>query len=902
MFETAPASSSPLPPPDPGADPNAIAPNSNSAEAAFVDATAPADLVPQPSVRERLAWYAGAIIFTCILLFFGLRLDRVTLKAPFYYDLDALLILPMVKVTAERGPGGHWRNDRMGAGVTADRPPQIMELHDFPVIDLLHFTLIWFLSLFIKHVVVLFNAYFLLTFPLTTLTAMIVFRHLGLTLPAAVVGGLLYSFLPFHYQRWENHYFLAAYWLVPLSLLPVFAICCRRFPFFRRNSDGSLERELLSARSIGIVVLGIAVGSAGAYYAFFTCALTAFAGLYAWAVHRTWRALAAAGGFIAVIAVIGIIHHLPTFLYQWEHARNPITDRMPEEADSYGMKIAHLVLPIPDHNLSILANLRVRYLVPNRPAEGENAGSLGIVGTTGFVGLLLMLLLPYRRGWPYGPLAALTLFALLLATIGGFGAVFNLIVTSQIRAYNRISVFIAFFCLLAVLWTFDRFLVTRRWRVPLGYVVYPLIPPLWFLLVAITKIVPARRERIDRFRRFMSTRTVSGTTLVWAGVFLVGFLDQTPYAWFKSGITKTIHSHAGRFLADENFFAEMEASMPPGSKVFCLPYAPFPEHSPVAKMPVYEHARGYIHTEDDDLELRRDEESRGRRLATQRRRARHDGAVRQAPRAVVESVDRIVCAGFDGLLIDTRGFTLTKEGDRARAIMKIVTDRYEDLVRARTKRPIQDAERLNVIPHLDGRQFFVDLRLYRDELRRALPGYYEELTRNEQDWVALLWLDGFDSPEDPMLPRHDPLRARRASAWFVNPSNRERKFGLWMTFGTDTPGPVPDAPLRTDQRRVRARPAADRLERPHAHPPRRDPLLRGHGPPRPPCDPLPLHPTLALRPRRQPPLLLLHHVLPSRGNPLIRVGSSGVVTLRCAVVEPPDHQQPLEHRVADAVL
>jgi hypothetical protein len=789
MFETALASSSPLPPPDSGADPKAIAPDCDSAEAAFVDATAPADLVPQPSARERLAWYTGAIILTCILFFFGLRLDRVTLRAPFYYDLDALLILPMVKATAERGPGGHWRNERMGAGVTADRPPQIMELHDFPVIDFLHFTLIWFLSLFIKHVVVLFNAYFLLTFPLTTLTAMIAYRHLGLTLPAAAVGGLLYSFLPFHYQRWENHYFLAAYWMVPLSLLPVFAICRGRFPFFRRKPDGSLERELWSARSVGFIVLGIAVASAGAYYAFFTCALTAFAGFYAWAVHRTWRALASAGGFIAVIAVVGLIHHLPTFFYQWEYARNPITDRMPEEADSYGMKIAHLVLPIPDHNLSILANLRVRYLVPNRPAEGENAGSLGIVGTIGLVGLLVMLLLPYRRGWPYGPLAALTLFALLLATIGGFGAVFNLIVTSQIRAYNRISVFIAFFCLLAVLWALDRFLATRRWRVPLGYVIYPLVPPLWFLLVGITKIVPARRECIDRFRRLMSLRTVSGSTLVWAGVFLVGFLDQTPYAWFKSGITKTIHSHAGRFLTDESFFAEIEASMPPGSKVFCLPYAPFPEHSPVAKMPVYEHARGYIHTRtliwSYGAMKNRGADAWQLNVAGPMMTEPFD----KLTRAVVESVDRIVCAGFDGLLIDTRGFTLTKEGDRARAIMKILNDRYEDLVRARTKRPVQDAERLNVIPHLDSRQFFIDLRLYRDELRRALPEYYEEVTRNEQDWVALLWLDGFDSPEEPVYRDMIRFAPRRASAWFVNPSDRERRFGLWMTFGTDTQGP-----------------------------------------------------------------------------------------------------------------
>jgi hypothetical protein len=751
---------------------------------------APAELIPAPSRARRLAWYVGALTLTCVLVFLGLRLDRVTLRAPFYYDLDALLILPMVKATAERGPGGHWRNDRMGAGVTADRPPYIMELYDYPVIDLLHFIIIWLLSKVITHVVVLFNAYFLLTFPLTTLTAMIVFRYLGLSLPAAAVGGLLYSFLPYHYQRWENHYFLAAYWMVPLSLLPVFAICRGRYPFFERRADGVWEWRLATARSIGFIVLGVAVASAGAYYAFFACALTAFAGLYAWAVFRTWRAVAAAGGIVAVITVVGVMHHIPTMLYQQAYAKNTIIDRQPEEADTYGMKLAHLLLPIPDHNLSILANLRARYLVPNRPCEGENSGSLGIVGTVGFFTLLITILLPYGRVWPYGPLAALTVFALLLGTIGGFGSIFNLVVMSQIRAYNRIGVFIAFFCFFAALWALDRRLVTRRWPVPLRYLVYPLIPPFRLLSRVVVRILPAFRDRAERFWQAFAVRTAPGTHLVWMGVFLIGFLDQTPYAWFKSGITRTIHSHAARFQADAVFFAEIEAAMPPGSKVFCLPYAPFPEHNPIAKMPVYEHARGFIHTNtliwSYGAMKNREADAWQLNVAAPVMTEPPE----KLPRAIVEFLDRIVCAGFDGLLIDMRGFVVSKEGDRARAIMDVITHRYEDFVRARTKRAIQESEKLNVIQHRgDGRQFFFDLRPYREELRRALPGYYEELTRKEQDWVAVLWLDGFESPEEPVYSDLLRFAPQRANAWFVNPSNRERKFALWMTFGADTQGP-----------------------------------------------------------------------------------------------------------------
>jgi hypothetical protein len=58
----------------------------------------------------------------------------------------------------------------------------------------------------------------------------------------------------------------------------------------------------------------------------------------------------------------------------------------------------------------------------------------------------------------------LTLAALLLGTVGGFGVVFNLLVSSDIRAYNRISVFIAFFSLLAVATAVDRVVKSPRAR------------------------------------------------------------------------------------------------------------------------------------------------------------------------------------------------------------------------------------------------------------------------------------------------------------------------------------------------------------------------------------------------------------------------------------------------------
>src|SRR5947208_7137791 len=303
------------------------------------ESPAPAELVPAPTLRERLAWYVGAAALTGVLLAACYRLDRADIAAPFYYDEDALLILPLVKATLDRGLFGHWRNERLGY-------PGIMELYDFPVVDHLHFAIIWLLGKVFSDAVVVFNLYYLLTYPLTTLAAMVALRRLGLTLPAAAVGGVLYAFLPYHYMRGENHYFLSAYCLVPLSLLPMFALLKGELPFFAKEPGGRLAFRPLTRDGLLLVLLGAATASGGAYYAFFACALYAAAGLYGWVYHRTWRVAASAGLLVGVVFAFGVVNHLPTIVYQARWGRNAVTDRIPEEAEIYGLKFTHLVLPI----------------------------------------------------------------------------------------------------------------------------------------------------------------------------------------------------------------------------------------------------------------------------------------------------------------------------------------------------------------------------------------------------------------------------------------------------------------------------------------------------------------------------------------------------------------------------
>lgn len=702
----------------------------NHPAAAPAPAPRPADLAPQPGRRERALWYAGTAVLTAVLIAAGYRLDAADIRAPFYYDEDALLILPMVKTTLERG--SHWRNERMGY-------PGIQELHDYPVVDHLHFYLIWLLGQVFPSPVVAFNLYYLLTYPLTALAAMYAFRRLGLTLPAAAVGAVLYTFLPYHYLRGENHFFLSAYWLIPLTMLPVLDLMHGEFPFFRRGPDGRRVLRLRSWASFWLVVLGAATASGGAYYAFFACALYAAAGLYGWAAFRTWRAAASAALLVGIVCAVGIVNHLPTIAYQAKYGRNPVTDRIPEEAEIYGMKLTHLVLPINDHNLTVLARVKAAYNSDKRPVQNENErAALGAVGSAGLFGLLGVLLWPGRRPWPYGPLAVLTAFMLLLATVGGFGAIFNHLVFDQVRCYNRISVYLAFVCLLAALWWLDG--VTLAWA--------------------------------GRARKFRPPAL--------AAVLLVGFFDQTPHSFFRDEfIVDSLRTQAERFRKDAAFFAEIEDRMEPGARVFSLPFMPFPEYPEREKMWTYEPARGYLHTRTLVWGYGA---MKGREADVWQRDVIADVTPNHSQQ-VNEFLRRIVVRGFDGLFIDTRGYPVIGGYNPGHHLVQTVEQVCLGL-RGGQKPPLVVRDPLG-----DRDQVFLDLRPYRDSLRREIgEAEYERQAREEREFMAVTWLKGIHPHGPPGDDNRVRWCTRSGLAVVHNPTDRTRTVRMSMRLGTDFRG------------------------------------------------------------------------------------------------------------------
>jgi phosphoglycerol transferase len=207
------------------------------------------------------------------------------------------------------------------------------------------------------------------------------------------------------------------------------------------------------------------VGFNYTYYAFFSCFLILVATFIA--CSREWNPQTFRRGFsfVALISLAAAVNLAPSW-YAWQKLGKPLAIPVKHvaEADQYGLKIRYLVSPVFDHSLPPFENWNAREQAELAFDEGEpRISRLGLVATCGFVILLAGLFISRTdRAVSDASLlinaSRLTLAGLLLATVGGFGSLFNLFVSAEIRAYSRLCPFIAFFSLVAV------GLVAQRWH------------------------------------------------------------------------------------------------------------------------------------------------------------------------------------------------------------------------------------------------------------------------------------------------------------------------------------------------------------------------------------------------------------------------------------------------------
>ena len=338
----------------------------------------------------------------------------------------------------------------------------------------------------------------------------------------------------------------------------------------------------------------VATASGSGYYAVFTVVLVIVAAVLGFVVRRERETLVAGGAVVAAIAAVSLVQLAPTIVYRAVNGPNDeVAMRFWFESENYSLRLTNLLLPVDGHRIGALARWKNEYTEQITQTEARSA-TLGIIGSIGLVWLVAVAVAAvagigrrYELGLHAG-LATLTITAILLATTGGFST-FVAVIWPQIRAWNRLSVFIAFFSLTAVALLLG--LVERRLR-----------------------------------------------GLVFAGVLAVvlavGVFDQTtkayvpPYDAVKSA-----------WDADAAAFAALGARLPAGASVVQVPYEPFPEPA-ATPYGIYEPAKAYLHSD-------------GVHWSWGAMRGRpEDWAATIAGKPAVEVVSAARAEGFTGVLLD----------------------------------------------------------------------------------------------------------------------------------------------------------------------------------------------------------------------------------------------------------
>ena len=523
-------------------------------------------------VRE-LVWYLAGITFTILYAFFALNLWDYDFSVPFWYhDGDNL----SVAITMKRLMDGFFKNDLLGA------PMQSLSI-DYPIYgDTLNILAFKVLTVLTNSVGMSINLFYLALFPLTFCTSFFVMRKGGIPAFLAFSGACIYTFLPYRFLRNTAHIWLSNYSFVPLSIY--LCIC-----IYTEDHDQKTYKRWTFFIMIAVLALS------GIYYAFFTCFLIVLTtGVRFLKEHRLPRL-----GIISLAGIVGLIliAMIPSEIILYIYGENPESPvRSVIEAEVYGLKITQFFLPNSSHGMKWLEDLYQAYA--QAPVPNEGSEYLGIVGACGLLLSIAVLFVGANKDKTLDVLSKLTVGAILLGTIGGFGSLFALLVSPQIRGYNRISVFVAFCS------------------------IYTLVKGLAFIFVKI------------RFKRsFLAVAVI---------IFAGSLWEQTR---FDEG---ALRACAEDYYSDDAFVKQIEEYASEGAMIYQYPYHRHPESPPINAMGDYALARGYIHS--DSLRWSYGD-YKGRNADLWHRTL--------AEKPLSEQIEIIGVFGFEGIYIDRYAYTDT---------------------------------------------------------------------------------------------------------------------------------------------------------------------------------------------------------------------------------------------------
>lgn len=522
----------------------------------------------QMMIREAL-FVMGAGMLTFIISVFVMQLWNADLQYVFVGQKgDASLELLGIQNIIETGT----RNvsDRLG-GLWGQ------QMYDYPAFDAFNYLIMRIIGLFTDNASVILNVFYLLTYPLCAMTAAYAARQLGCSYSTALFASQLFPFMSYHFFRNESHLLLSAYYMVPLGILVVlwFMMGELKVSFLRK---GGLRDNLQRNRKyILSFVFCLILSSTGIYYAYFTCFFLLLAVFIKGFENRSIRGEAGTGlTLVMTIVMGGLLNYLPTLFFHLSGGERAGTlMRVGEGAEIYGLKMIDLFMPTTAHHIPRIAELVNKFHASEPMANENTTASLGVLASLAFIVLLIIPIIRQRGSSQRKELlhntSILAYAGFILATIGGVSALICRLLFSQIRAYNRISVFLFFLALLCAAVLLDAFF-------------FPVLNEVQHHANKAgknTKGVSSAKGRKNRR---------------WLQILLIPLLIMALYDQIPSASVLPYAQNKQADMLVQTFFQEAEASVPEGTYVYQLPYVTFPEPDISYGSGPYAQLAGYLNT------------------------------------------------------------------------------------------------------------------------------------------------------------------------------------------------------------------------------------------------------------------------------------------------------------------
>lgn len=535
-----------------------------------------------------------------------LRLWRAAWREPWTRGGDADFYLMLARGLGDHGSYLH--NSHLGW-------PFGQNLADLPHgSDNLHLLVLRVLAVITGGPASAVNVFFIGTFAAVAFTSHLVLRRFGCSRVASGAGAFVYAFAPYHFLRGEGHLLLSGYEMVPVGVLLAFALLDDPAPLLR--TDGRRGFDVRSRRTWLVVLVAIALASTGPYYFVFSMMLIVLAGSFHALTVRKWRPILSAALIVGVGVVAFAVNVSPSLLNVLRHGRNTmVAHRSPFETQIYGLKIFQLFVPREGHRIDVLDRAAKRSLGHEDFYTAESGQQLGLLGALSLVMILLVgaRRLAGRRGGRSGDdsdelvasrLALLVVSCMLIGASGGISFLVSAAGLREIRAWNRISVVIAFFTVIGLAIAIDRAGCRLRHR------------------------YAARPGRARRAPIALA-----------ALVVVIAFLDQ---GGKDAPAYAAIHA---QYTSDSAFFALVHDRLGAGAAVFNLPYQPFPEAHPRNGVGEFDEAVGYIY-----------EPSLNWSFGAMRGRVPDYQAVLET-QPTVDWMTSVASVGFSGIVLDRLGYT-----------------------------------------------------------------------------------------------------------------------------------------------------------------------------------------------------------------------------------------------------